>query len=290
MELKVLNVTKKYGKFEALKDFSFSFKPGIYGLLGPNGAGKSTLMNIIAGVLEASTGEVVWNERNINALGKTYRSILGYLPQISGYYKNFTAREFLEYVAMLKGIKDKKQAEKEIEELLKQLNLIHAADKKLEGFSGGMRQRVGIAQALLGSPQVIIFDEPTAGLDPKERIRFRNLISELAFDKIIILATHIVTDVEMIANNIILIREGELIQSGSIDECVSILNGKVFEKEMPHKDLKDFTAGNKVISISRSNNELAKVRFISETDSDNSLDPVQPTLEDIYLFYFGTNE
>lgn len=289
MELTVLNITKKYGKFKALKDFSFSFTPGIYGLLGPNGAGKSTLMNIISGVLEASGGEVLWNEKNINALGKTYRNVLGYLPQVSGYYKNFTAREFLEYVAMLKGIKNKKQAKKEIEELLKQVNLTEAADKKLEGFSGGMRQRVGIAQALLGNPQVIIFDEPTAGLDPKERIRFRNLISELAFDKIIILATHIVSDVEMVADNIVLIREGELIQSGTIDECVSVLDGKVFEKDILQKNLKDFTSSHKVISISRSSNEMAKVRFIQD-NGDNSSQAAKPSLEDIYLFYFGADE
>lgn len=288
MELKISNVNKRYGKFEALKDFSYTFTPGIYGLLGPNGAGKSTLMNIISGVLEPTAGNVSWQGKNIKKLGKNYRNVLGYLPQTSGYYKNFTAKEFLQYVSILKGVKYKERSYSQIDELLEKVNLTKVSNKKIAGFSGGMRQRVGIAQALIGNPQVIIFDEPTAGLDPKERIRFRNLISELAFDKIIILATHIVSDVEMVANNILLIRKGELIDSGTIDECVRNLDGKVFEMKVPQRNLKEFTLSNRVISFSRINEETAKVRYIS--NKGDKLNLVPPTLEDLYLFYFGSDE
>lgn len=287
MKLEVKTIHKKYGKFEALKGFSYEFTPGVYGLLGPNGAGKSTLMNIIAGILGQTSGEITLDGKNINDLGKEYRKILGFLPQTSDYYKNFTAYEFLEYVAMLKGIADKTAAKKEIEKLLEQVNLSAVAHKKIGGFSGGMKQRVGIAQALLGNPQILIFDEPTAGLDPKERIRFRNIISELAFDKIVIMATHIVSDIELIANNILIIKEGTIISQGTIDECVSKLDGQVYQIEMAQKDFGEFAMNHKVVSVFRNSNESAKVRFISDTTSETDAKQVQPSLEDIYLYYFG---
>ena len=286
MELQVRNLYKRYGKFEALKDFSYDMSPGIYGLLGPNGAGKSTLMNMIAGVLMPTSGEILYNGQKTAELGKAFRRDLGFLPQTSGYYKGFTAFEFLEYVAALKGLTDSKKIHEEINRLLEEVNLTEASHKKLGGFSGGMRQRVGIAQALLGNPKILIFDEPTAGLDPKERIRFRNIISELAFDRIVILATHIVSDIEMTANHILIIRKGELIKSGGIGECVSDLKGKVFTAEMPQQEFGAFGMQQKVVSVFRSSNEEVQVRFISEETPSFSAAPVPPSLEDVYLYHF----
>ena len=286
VELQVRNVSKRYGKFEALKDFSYTMTPGIYGLLGPNGAGKSTLMNIVAGVLLPTAGEVLYNGKQTAQLGGEFRRALGFLPQTSGYYKSFTAVEFLEYVASLKGLTDKKRIREEIVRLLEAVNLTDASGKKLGGFSGGMRQRIGIAQALLGNPEILVFDEPTAGLDPKERIRFRNIISELAFDRIVILATHIVSDIEMTANRILIIRKGELIQSGNIGECVSVLNGKVFTAEMPQQEFGAFGMQQKVVSVFRSGDDAVQVRFISEKAPDFPAEPAPPSLEDLYLYFF----
>lgn len=286
MKLKLENVSKSYGKFEALKDFSYEFSPGIYGLLGQNGAGKSTLMNIISGAIKQSKGDIFFNGQKTIDLGKDYRKKLGYLPQISGYYKNFTAFEFLKYVALLKGISDKKEMENEINTLLHKVNLQDASNKKLGGYSGGMRQRVGIAQALLGNPDVLIFDEPTAGLDPKERIRFRNIISELAYDKIILVATHIVSDIEMAANQILVIKEGRLLQSGTIESCLECLNGKVFSANMNQKDLSIFSKNHKIVGVFRISNDLINVRFIEESGISDYGQEIQPTLEDMYLFYF----
>lgn len=290
MELKVDNITKKYGKFEALSDFSFKFTPGIYGLLGQNGAGKSTLMNIISGVLKPSSGKVSFNGREILSMGKEYRKILGFLPQTSGYYNNFTVYEFLEYVALLKGYTDKKKVKNDISDVLKKVNMTGNERKKLGGLSGGMRQRIGIAQTLLGNPDILIFDEPTAGLDPKERIRFRNIVSELAFNKIVILATHIVSDIELIANNIIIIKHGKMIMSGSNEECVQCLEGKVFEIEISQKDFGKFAMENKVVSVFRKDAEMAVVRFVSDENMVSRANVVAPSLEDLYLYYFGEDD
>lgn len=226
LELKKIN--KHYGKKKhALCDFSFDFTNGIYGLLGPNGAGKSTLMNIITDNLfpDKDGGKILWNGEETRILKDKFRSQMGFMPQQQNLYESMTARMFLNYIAALKCL-DKKNAENEISEIIERVELTDSLDKKMGGFSGGMKQRVLIASALLGNPELIILDEPTAGLDPKQRVIIRNLISSLAKDKIIIVSTHIVSDIENIAKEILFIKEGELIDSGTIPELIEKVEGE----------------------------------------------------------------
>lgn len=206
----IKNITKRYGDFCALKNINMEFKNGVYGLLAPNGAGKTTLIKMIATLIFPSEGEIFYNGENIVTMDEKYRDILGYLPQDFGYYKNYSPNKFLMYLAALKGI-EKSVAKEKIKELLKLVALEDVADKKMRKFSGGMIQRVGIAQALLNDPKILILDEPTAGLDPKERVRFRNLLSELSRDRIIIVSAHIVSDIEFISNEIVMIKDKELL-------------------------------------------------------------------------------
>ena len=201
MELRIEHLTKKYGEKVALRDFTYTFTPGIYGILGANGAGKSTLMNLITDNVKRTDGQILWNGTDILKLGKRFRAKLGYMPQQQGMYNDFSARAFLRYMAQIKEIK---QADEQIEQLLELVNLREDAHKKVGGFSGGMRQRVLLAQALLGDPQILILDEPTAGLDPRERLRLRQYISDLAQDRIVFLTTHIVSDIESIAGDVLL--------------------------------------------------------------------------------------
>lgn len=234
MKLKIDNLTKKYSDKVAVKDFSIEMTEGVYGLLGPNGAGKTTLMRMISDVLNPTCGQILVNNVDKNDLGEEYRDLLGYLPQDMGYYKNFTAERFLKYVAALKGL-NKKMSKERIEELLEVVGLSEYKNKKVGKFSGGMRQRVGIAQALLNNPKILVLDEPTAGLDPKERIRFRNLISDISKDRIIILSTHIVGDIEYIAKQVILIKEGQLIKSSTGDKLLKEMEGKAWKVEVDEK-------------------------------------------------------
>lgn len=236
MKLEVKNLTKKYGDFCALKDFSAVLSEGVYGLLGPNGAGKSTLMNILTDNLERTSGEILLDGQDVRAMGTKYRSLIGYMPQQQGFYEQFTASEFLRYIGELKNIK-KAELAGEIDRLLKRVNLYEYRSKKLGGFSGGMRQRVLLAQALLGNPQILILDEPTAGLDPKERINMRNIITEISEDKIILIATHIVSDIEFIADEILLIKRGECILEGSPLKLIDSIEGKVGECRCTKEEL-----------------------------------------------------
>ena len=219
--LELIKLNKHYGKKHALKDFSFTFTEGVYGLLGPNGAGKSTLMNLITDILkpDKDSGCINWNGDPINKLGKHYREHIGFMPQQQELYSNMTAQTFLGYIAALKGMPSKK-APTEIEKVLEQVELSDCADKKIGGFSGGMKQRVLIASAILGDPDLIIFDEPTAGLDPKQRVTIRRLTEQLAKNKIIIISTHIVSDIETIAKEILMIRSGEILAHGTVSELV----------------------------------------------------------------------
>ena len=231
--LELKNVCKSYGNKAALKDFTYTFDNGIYGLLGANGAGKSTLMNLLTDNVSRNSGEILYDGREILDMGKNYRELLGYMPQQQGFYENFSARMFLYYIAELKGIK-KKEAKRQIEELLDIVNLSEVADKKVGGFSGGMKQRVLLAQALLGSPKILILDEPTAGLDPKERVNFRKYIHRLSEDKIIIVATHVVSDVETIADKILIMKDGELVADDSPEVLLKSVGGRNLEDVYMH--------------------------------------------------------
>ena len=228
MELRIEHLTKKYGEKVALRDFSYTFTPGIYGILGANGAGKSTLMNLITDNVKRNEGQILWNGTDILKLGKDFRAKLGYMPQQQGMYNDFSARAFLRYMAQIKEI-PKKQANEQIEQLLDVVNLREDAHKKVGSFSGGMRQRVLLAQALLGDPQILILDEPTAGLDPRERLRLRQYISDLAQDRIVFLTTHIVSDIESIAGDVLLMKQGELVRHGAPEELIASCGGKDLE-------------------------------------------------------------
>lgn len=219
MELCIRNLTKKYGEKVALRDFSYTFSPGIYGILGANGAGKTTLMNLITDNVKRDEGQILWEGTDILKLGRAFRAKLGYMPQQQGMYADMSARGFLRYMASIKQLPKSKSRE-QVEQLLRLVNLTEDAHKKLGGFSGGMRQRVLLAQALLGEPQILILDEPTAGLDPKERLRLRRYIEELSRDKIVFLTTHIVSDIEHIATDVLLMKDGRLIKHGSPETLI----------------------------------------------------------------------
>lgn len=231
--LELKNVCKSYGDKNVLRDFCYTFENGIYGLLGANGAGKSTLMNLITDNVSRNSGEILCDGKEIFDMGKAYRELIGYMPQQQGFYENFSARMFLYYISELKGIK-KKEAKKQIDELLMLVNLSDVADKKVGGFSGGMKQRVLLAQALLGNPKILILDEPTAGLDPKERVNFRNYIQKLSEDKIILIATHVVSDVETIADRILVMKDGNLVADDSPEVLVKLVGGKNLEDVYMH--------------------------------------------------------
>ena len=228
MELRIEHLTKKYGEKVALRDFTYTFTPGIYGILGANGAGKSTLMNLITDNVKRNEGQILWDGTDILKLGKSFRAKLGYMPQQQGMYNEFSARAFLRYMAQIKEI-PKKQADEQIEQLLDVVNLREDAHKKVGGFSGGMRQRVLLAQALLGDPKIMILDEPTAGLDPRERLRLRQYISDLAQDRIVFLTTHIVSDIESIADDVLLMKQGELVRHGAPEVLIASCGGKDLE-------------------------------------------------------------
>ena len=287
MKLEIKNISKTYkkGTVKALDDFFVTLTPGVYGLLGPNGAGKSTLMNIITDNLNADSGEVLYDGENIKKLGKDYRSVLGYMPQQQGLYDDFTLNRFLWYMSALKGLK-KKDAKEKITSLLETVNLTESAYKKLGGFSGGMKQRALIAQALLNNPKILILDEPTAGLDPKERIRIRNFISEIAEDKIVLISTHVVSDIEFIAKEIILLKEGKLISHNTCNNLTKEIENKVFEVEIEKENLKYFQENYCVSNLFHSGDKIT-VRIVTDNVPKNHAPkPVPPTLEDLYLYVF----
>ena len=282
MKLVIDGVSKQYAKkLWGLRDLRLELGPGVVGLLGPNGAGKSTLMRIIATVTRATEGRVLWNDRDLARSPDTLRAVLGYLPQDFGVYPHLTALEFLDYLAAVKGL-NARSARQRIDELLAVVNLAEARDRSLGGFSGGMKQRVGIAQALLNDPEVLIVDEPTAGLDPEERARFRNLLSELSGERIVIFSTHVVSDIEAIATDIAILSGGRLLAHGAPEDLLRAVEGKVWELVIPSAEMS--AAKQKfLISTSVRRTDGVHVRIVAAERPGSGAMPATPTLEDAYL-------
>lgn len=287
MKLSVCNLTKDFGGKLAVNNVSFNLSHGVYGLLGPNGAGKTTLMKMMVDILDPSSGEVLLDGVRIKELDAGYRDKLGYMPQEIGVYKNFSARKFLKYIAALKGITGK-TADEKIEELLDLVGLKDVGRKKLGGFSGGMLRRIGIAQTLLNGPKILILDEPTAGLDPQERIRFRNIISELSENRIVLLSTHIISDMEFIAGEVIIMRNGSILKIDTTEKLLQEVAGKVWTAVVSHSELnglkKQYTIGN---IIQRSNG--IEVRIVGDQQPSFPCEAAKPILEDVFSYYFGGN-
>ncbi|WP_317312129.1 ABC transporter ATP-binding protein [Clostridium thermobutyricum] len=278
------NLNKTFGDYTVLEDINLEFQNGVYGLLAPNGAGKTTLIKLLTTLIFPTKGEILYDGEDIVKLDSKYRNIIGYLPQKFGYYKNYTAEKFLLYIAALKGINEN-EAKNRVDELLKLVALSEVKDKKLKKFSGGMIQRVGIAQALLNNPKILILDEPTAGLDPKERVRFRNLLSSLSKDKIVIISTHIVSDIEFISDEIIMIKNKNILFKDSIENICKTIKGKVFEARIEIKEMVEFEK--KYISLSeKRDGDKVKLRFIAKERKENWVE-VEPNLEDIFLYEYN---
>jgi len=287
-ELRISHISKAYkkGTVKALDGFTATLTPGVYGLLGPNGAGKSTLMNIITDNLNADSGEVFFDGKSIKSHGSDYRAILGYMPQQQGLYDDFTLNRFLWYMAALKGLK-KAAAKEKIKYLVDTVNLTESIHKKLGSFSGGMKQRALIAQALLNDPKVLILDEPTAGLDPNERIRIRNFISEIAGDKIVLISTHVVSDIEFIAKEILLLNSGKLLFEDTAQNLTQKLTGKVFEIDITIDDLQYIQSKYKISNIFHNGVNIT-VRIVSDAKPENyDCRDVKAHIEDMYLYVFG---
>jgi len=286
--LEIKNVTKIYpnGK-KALTGVDIKFSSGIYGLLGPNGAGKSTLINIMTAGISATDGEVLYSGENIDVLGRNYRKRVGYMPQQQGLYDNFTGKQFLWYMAALKGM-NRRVAKERIRRLLEVVSLDNVCNQRVGAYSGGMKQRLLLAQALLDSPDILILDEPTAGLDPKERIRIRNFISEIAKDKIVIIATHIVPDIECIAKDIVLLGGGNVIDKGTPKELLRKLEGFVWEGSIGEEMLKDYSKKYCVSSVVLTGDSY-RLRMVTDRAPEGFV-CVEPALEEVYLYYFQYKE
>lgn len=284
--LEIKNVSKRYGKKEVLTGINCNFESGIYGLLGPNGAGKSTLMNIMVDLIEPTCGEVLFENQNIRKLGEKYRQHIGYLPQKVGYYGNFTAEKTLDYFAKLKGV-SKEERKERIEFVLHAVNLTSVRKNKVNTFSGGMKQRLGIAVALLGNPKILILDEPTVGLDPKERMKFRKLIHDIGEDRTVLLSTHIVSDVDMIANNLILIKDGKMIAKDKRENILKNMESKVFLANI-EENMSEFVQSEyQVVHMERNLEGGLDVVMISEEKPEFECRKKKATLEDVYMYYYG---
>ena len=304
MKLILQNISKSYGSVRALSDFSAELTPGIYALLGPNGSGKTTLMHILTDNLRADTGVVLYADgdqepQNVRDMGESFREKLGFMPQYPGMYPNFTAKQFLQYVAALKGVGEKQkkrerdaQIEKQITEILDELELSDVAHRRIGTFSGGMKQRLALAQAVLGDPKILILDEPTAGLDPKQRIAVRNYISRISQDKIVIIATHVVSDIEFIAKEIIMLRKGKIVNMASPQDLLRELDGKVWEVCVEQDQIADMQSNFVVTNIATSEKHAGKavLRVLSDAQPTEDAVILAPTLEDYYLYVFGNRE
>ena len=283
MRLNCESISKQYGTNKALTEFTYEFTPGVYGLLGPNGAGKSTLMNIMTDNLGQTSGRLTFEKTDIRELGREYRRHLGYVPQQQQIFPGFTLRRFLLYISGLKGL-DKRTADTQISDIVKKVNLENVMDRKLSAFSGGMKQRALLAQALLGEPSIIILDEPTAGLDPNERIRFRNIVSKIAFDKIVIIATHVVSDIQFIANKVIIMNAGRIVADGAPWELCDSIKGKVFEIITDEENIPNLEKNFKVGDMVKERDGV-RIRVVSDAvPEDYEYVEMEPNLEDVYLY------
>ena len=285
MELELQHLCKQYGPIRAVDNVHIRLSPGVYGLLGANGAGKTTLMRMICGVLAPTSGCIRLNGKPMQALGEQYYAQLGYMPQDFGFYPDFTAREFLHYMAAVKGLSAGTGRER-TERLLKMVNLHDAANRRIKSFSGGMKQRLGIAQAELNDPAILILDEPTAGLDPKERVRLRNLIADFAREKIVILSTHIVSDVSYIADTILMMKQGRILLQGAPDEITRSIQGKVWELLTAEQTAADCARRLSVVNLHHEGGHI-RLRMISDAAPAPNARAVEPSLEDLFLYHFG---
>ena len=285
MELTITNLTKEFAGVKAVDSVSETLTRGVYGLLGVNGAGKTTLMRMLTTLLTPTSGSICWDGEDIFAMEGRYRNILGYLPQDFGFYPNFTVEDYLTYIASIKGLRPS-FAKQRVGALLSQVGLTKAAKKKMKHLSGGMKRRAGIAQAMLNDPKLLILDEPTAGLDPNERIRFRNLISELSEDRIVLLSTHIVSDVEYIAGKILLMKDGRIPISGTVQELTQAMPERVWQCDVPRDRVDAYLRALKVSNI-KTTSEGARLRVVSKEQPTESSIQLVPTLEDVFLSYFG---
>ena len=286
MKIEIKNLTKIYGNNKAVNDLTLTLNDGIYGILGPNGSGKTTLINLLTDNVKRTSGEILINNKDIVSLGAKYRDLIGYMPQQQNIYPELSLRRFLYFMASLKGLK-KSEAGEAIDHYVRMVKLDDVLGKKLGAFSGGMKQRALIAQALIGNPGILILDEPTAGLDPKERIRIRNLISEVAKDKIVIIATHVVTDVEFIAKEIVMLSNGKIIRSGSPSKLLQELDGKVWNIFLSDNEIDEVNTRYKVSNISRDADGVIARIIADSYDGRWQKEAVRPNLEDLYLYLNG---
>lgn len=284
MYLEIKNLRKKYGEKVAVKDVCIKLEKGVYGLLGANGAGKSTLMRMISNIIESTDGDVLYNGENIKKLGNQYCKDIGYLPQDFGFYPDFTVNDFLMYISAIKGL-DLRMSKKRVEEVIDIVSLREKKNKKIKTLSGGMKRRLGIAQSILNDPKILILDEPTAGLDPKERIRFRNFLSEISTDKIVILSTHIVSDIQSIANKILIMKDGKIIDNGTPKEIIEKIRECVWECKIPIKMVDSFQL-KYTISNMKVEGDYASCRVVSLKKPIEDAVVQEPSLEDIYIYYF----
>lgn len=285
MTLTFEKVSKNYGKTKALQDFSVELQSGIYALLGPNGSGKSTLMNILTDNLKPTSGRILYDGEDTVKMGVRFREKLGFMPQYPGMYPNFTAEKFLSYIASLKGMK-KEDAEQQIPAILAEVELTDVAGHKISSFSGGMKQRLALAQAVLGDPEILILDEPTAGLDPKQRIAIRNYISRIAFNKIVLIATHVVPDIEYIAKDVIMLKKGVIVDCAPPAELLRKIEGGVWSVPAKEDEVQALQDKFRVTNILKDDTGIT-VRVLSEEKPTETAVPATPTLEDYYLHVFG---
>ena len=285
MELKIEHLSKQFKDKRAVDDVNLTLTQGVWGLLGANGAGKTTLMRMIADIMTPTDGAVFYGGKDIRKMGEAYRELFGYLPQDFGYSRDFTVKDYLEYVAALKGIPIRKTAKK-IDHLLEILTLSDVKGKKIEKLSGGMKRRVGIAQAMLNDPKILVMDEPTAGLDPGERVRFRNFISEFSQDRIVLISTHIVSDIEYIATRNAIMKAGRIVAVGTTDELVKEMEGKVWTCTVPARELVSYEMRLRIINQRSEDDGQVSIRYLAETSDISGAVVVQPRLEDLYLWYF----